>query len=1224
MSDQERQPTGAGRGGSNQSEQERQIRNQQKSEFERLVKPNDDSKSDEAKKEDIKSRINASEIEESSTSARQDLDSRIQSIDPAQLEQSIQTLKENPPGSLEDSKSLKRKLINTEVLVKETLKLFKRPKLIPAPVDTIGGKLIRVITAKIDNPDAEINNLAAPYIYRLIHASINNQIGSQEQLINLYNEIVNLQYVEENLFNKVREGFIRVAMSEFRGITERDAEDMFRVSKEKKFEEIEINALQDLRRQNPEFDRLISRYVSEEQKELLTAVLSERYFENYVAKQAVKILELTGNSEDPNTFTVNKLKVVPEEKYKELSRTLKNNIINLVGTLFSAIDESEPKETWEAASSRGGLWYSVDTLSQTLTARLETLRRRPFEPGTIMRKLLFFKQDQEYKNWDMPAKEPFDIASEPKEEKAQHAHQMKRVVTPKWIDIKTNANDFLLSAYNAALEEIGIRKIMHNARALLLHPPPGEQEGGYWGRMAGYVKSFLPGKELDFLWTLPDAEDILAASQLLDKFRETEFSMYDWIHQTTTTESASDMLTEVQRSALDYLRRLSPELWEDEQRAKRALLMGIGDGYCFSLKEIENGAWADAPLFEGKYTYWSYGHQSAAPYQAFNFLAHTSLRFQNERFLTGNLLFMPIMGDFAEKGNMRLWNHKMLLEQMEKSINSFTHGKYQSDVNKGIIRFIDLINVGKVGSIYTRSGWRPWAVIEGMMDRIQASDSRSEGGKRKVDILNSWKALENVGIELLRSLVGQIERYDADFYQEGGLTRRRALAQYLYGRYFPKEASETDFSRFFNSLEKDKEGKLLGKDDLAKKYKTFYYRVFTRAIVQRIPTKFVRLGTERTRFIAGRKRMWEIIKEKTKLGDEELQKTMRDLCSTEVKLRRETSQKLKDGIYKEGKQLYEIDSSTVDYELTEEKIERYMKDILGKGAADLTERVSKAKKVYGAIKEYLDKDDPAYLDDFAKKYEGVDAPSPETFPFAIAVEELDRSLIPQRGSGEDTEGRAIADIQSTEANVSKVISDYFSKIRGVSVAGKNDYMTLINEIKKVKDTIEGIIGLDYAEKISHYLGAFTIQFFKKDTLARALGGNILKAGERTSIAAEFAGAGRGVWEWGAAEINTFITLLEQQQVLYKDPINRNIDAVPNYEKVPVEINLFGKKIKLGEYTKRKRDYEYYGGRLRKEFGGGWKDIAFDMTVQYLPLLTILLLIKYIKDAFEEAEGKKKK
>jgi len=72
----------------------------------------------------------------------------------------------------------------------------------------------------------------------------------------------------------------------------------------------------------------------------------------------------------------------------------------------------------------------------------------------------------------------------------------------------------------------------------------------------------------------------------------------------------------------------------------------------------------------------------------------------------------------------------------------------------------------------------------------------------------------------------------------------------------------------------------------------------------------------------------------------------------------------------------------------------------------------------------------------------------------------------------------------------------------------------------------------------------------------------------------------------------------------------------------MEIKMFGRSIPL--FRKRKPDFAWTIKNLRDKFGGNWKDIAFDMVNKYIPFVIAWLLLKYIKDALDESEGKKKK
>ena len=700
----------------------------------------------------------------------------------------------------------------------------------------------------------------------------------------------------------------------------------------------------------------------------------------------------------------------------------------------------------------------------------------------------------------------------------------------------------------------------------------------------------------------------MAASQLEDKLFEADFARTNWVHQPGSAGLGPLGMTELDEESLERLMMINPKLKDDEWRAKRALIMGIGDNYTISLRHLETGAYADPSMNpeEGMGpTYGSYGPRDSIPYMAFNMLAHDNMRWQAERLWLGNLLFLPVRGkDLAGHfGFMKFWDHRTLLDEMKKSIDSYIKGRPPEDVEKGVVRWVDIINPGRVGSIYTRGGWREFYAYETHL--VRPSEVELKQGIR-FNITESWKALENVGVECLKDFVGRISKkptsLDKTFFTDDGRDNRRGLMEHIYKKYFSSNATADEIEAKFKQLEKNP-------DQLESAYKTFFYQAFARAMKQRIPTKFLRV--ERNRFVSGRKRAYEEVRKNSGLSDGDFARAVNDVITAEVYLRGETSKILKDQ-YKAGKKLNEI--KNIDYTLTEEKLRFYLGEKFGLKGTD-AERIEKAVKTFKTISAFADE---SYLDGFAKKY-AADMHE-HGFPFAIAVEELDRSLLAHRAAGERTIARALGDTSMVEMQVAKTISGYFKTIQEVAVNGKKDISEIVNSINTVKTTIEMLIGKDAAHRIAHHMAALTISYFKKDTVSDNIFTRWFVMNKPHSLAAEFAGTWRGVWEWQPDEIMTFCNELEKRSILPKEPFEKQ--KAPEWLKKPsAEFNFLGQKIIIG--GKRKPDYVFHGKTLREEFGGTWKHMINHVLNKYLPLFALFILFQYLRKAYSESAGQKK-
>jgi len=99
--------------------------------------------------------------------------------------------------------------------------------------------------------------------------------------------------------------------------------------------------------------------------------------------------------------------------------------------------------------------------------------------------------------------------------------------------------------------------------------------------------------------------------------------------------------------------------------------------------------------------------------------------------------------------------------------------------------------------------------------------------------------------------------------------------------------------------------------------------------------------------------------------------------------------------------------------------------------------------------------------------------------------------------------------------------------------------------------------------------------------------------------------------------------LESYHLLPKQPYDLASPPSPNkFHNVFIKLPFFKHPVKM-PFKKRDQDFKYSAGKLRKEFGGDFKAIAFDMIDQFLPIAIAFLLWKYIKDALDETTGKKK-
>jgi len=1151
-------------------------------------------------------------------------------------------LSKSPDGSITDEASEKHAQTITKIHVSEIIKTYKTdPALIPIESSSTSGKVLRKLVSAIENPDL-LSDASATYVYKIIDRATHNEITNPLEILDAV-ELKQLTILNAEIGKKVadiaqnlakEQGLSDESIKEWKDkIKPQDAappqkppneppsppaaEQQPVPKKPNGEEEVRKRIFSDAERKNVgtrEYHALLERFPEGQDQSILRALFNREYFDEHVGDVTEWAFDKY-KKKNPQITAAN-FDELPDMARdivgKDVSEKLVTEIRLLMGKLFRAVDESTPEEFWEEAAKMGSLFTNTEVLSQILLEHVEKLRFEQYDRTSNVGKLPFFK--------DTGLSEDIRIETEtrhPTKETGEKAKgvESRRFVTPFYNREKVAFKDFFLAAYNGAKDEIGVRKYLHNATALFYQPKP---EGGYYRQMERYAEQLLPATSVDVLATLPDSDVVYTASQLEDKLLEADFAKFNWIHTPTLSQLDSDLkMTDRSQKVLEYLKQLYPDLQSDDWRYKRALVMGIGDNHSISLKALEHGARADAPrMLDGGHGYsedhTSYDKKDHLPFMAMNPFNHYNLRYGMDRTLAGNLMFLPVDGSLMGDST-KWWDHNSLMDEMKSSINSYVTGREQDMDDK--TRLIDFTNLGKVGSIYTRGGWRKFHAYEGF--------HVGKGGHHNV--LATWQNIENIGVEVLQDYAGRIGKLDPHFYGHDA-TSRRKLVEHIHGRYFKNSKQTVD--QVFAELE----GKVKGEVDheriervLADEYQTYYFKAMTRAIVQRIPTKFLRY--ERNREVVKRKRAWDVVREQVGIEAEPYQQAIRDLCAVEVKERAIVSLDMKkrinsfrnenDDLTVDGSsRMYEtLADRDIDYEVTETKVREYMKKM------NITDesRVENAVKVLKGVHTFTQQaEDGKYLDKFAIKFkEGK-------FPFAIAVEELERSLLAQRASGERTIARAMQDIANIEDKVSNTFADYWVKLKTVSVDGKKDFHSLVHDIEVAKEQLEVDVGPPHAEKIAHHMAAVTIAYFKKDTVGRNIFTRalLLGAGRKYSIAAEFAGTNRGVWEWEVNDIANFINTLEAQSVLPKDANEAGMPVEYETKNMEIKVPFRKEPITLPFKTKQiVQERKWYGGKLREDFGATNSHIAVEFANKYLPIIAGVALFMYIKEAMEEASGK---
>jgi len=500
--------------------------------------------------------------------------------------------------------------------------------------------------------------------------------------------------------------------------------------------------------------------------------------------------------------------------------------------------------------------------------------------------------------------------------------------------------------------------------------------------------------------------------------------------------------------------------------------------------------------------------------------------------------------------------------------------------------------------------------------------------------------------------------------RENKLSDRDKLLKHIYNKYFP-EGGNKSVGEVYDKLgeyiagAKDeidalmRQGKLANADIVTPIDKKDYYinsrekaiisEVYKRLICRgmagllqdRLPSKFVTL--ERSRTSKNGTRLWEEIaldlqrdeeESKNLITSEIMDLRLQDLMLVETRLRQKTTQQMKEyqkTIYIENNR---IDFSDFEaevkpsFKVTEESIREQLTEVLGSGK-NLSEadqkRIDNTISLFRLINKHCAKE--KYLCDFGEKIRPNDALNKlkdKYFPFSIAPEELENSFLAWRASGEKVLKRRIGDIGGAETEVFIGLDTYLKALNTVATDGKHDYKPLVDAIGKVSSYLVNIIGKDYGQKVAHDLAMMTMTYFRKDSIADTWITTLFRVGRKNSLAAEFAGPGIPVWEWGRKDNDGFANALAAAGALPRDPYD--LSKVPAYERRVVK--LFGKKI--FEYNVQKPDVEYCGNKLRSSIGAQMKQMFFlEFGGTAMPLIFFLFLLFALKKGFAEMSGSNK-
>lgn len=800
---------------------------------------------------------------------------------------------------------------------------------------------------------------------------------------------------------------------------------------------------------------------------------------------------------------------------------------------------------------------------------------------------------------------------------------------------RISTSDFIKYVGSTIDHTIHKAEYFHNSRAIYGHPA-GEK--GFYNQLGGFAEG-LKGTDIDEILMLPDGQHIMQAYQLYEKMLEEDFAKLDWRHRPDQFQNELEKVnSKLEGEIIKQLKDFYPDL--SETRITNILNSAVGISRGMTLTESEKSAYADPVDSEGNGMVASYSTNDAASLNVFNPL-HTALRWQGEH--NWNMMyFMPVAG---QPGKM--WDHTKAWGNMARYMDTFIAGKGRGAGKDKLPRlFADaMMDINDVGGPNKRKGWRMDYSFDGHY--VWDDDNTINAPK-------TFKAMEAIGYEAIAHMLSNDKMWSklleaTDRSAPEQVKERTELFSYIYRRYFspdPEKYQESDLDNYLsklkvkaeeNAMKKIKENGSLEQDSWEKQIayetsKLFLENTKAHYVASRMPTKFLRI--DRNRFTENGVSHWErIYREinKDKGWDRErFDVTMKDLIMTEMLLRRQISEKIREEISFDKEWTLDRSDKIKDlpFRLDEEGIRKLLKNkYKSEDGYKSQEEIQRVVDLWNHINN--DFNTSKFLD--SKGAEKI-----EEYKFTFGLEDTDMSLIAYRGTGPRMIARAIKDIGGIEAAVTPWISNMPQIMNEVAISGKHDFSPIIEYLRKAQKAIFDVHGTDPAQKFIYEMSGTIINYFKKDGMAKPLFG-LLRLGKINSMAAEYAGRFSAVWEWDSRDIDRYCVALESYRLLPHNPYDLNKTERGKLDKKTGKwiegkftggeledrwIKLPGlKPFKFGK--KRHIDWEYNGAKLRKEHGADRKAIGWDMVNQFIPLAMAFLLWKYIKDAMDEASGKKK-
>ena len=958
-----------------------------------------------------------------------------------------------------------------------------------------------------------------------------------------------------------------------------------------------------------------------EQKEFLHIFYTPERFLDYVKKSIETYsanIELKAKTEEKllESFkNINKKPPSGEELNKLIDQRVKINVSNeinyslsdIINQLYRQLQIDRPQKFFEEVE-REDFMHGIEPIRnkisitiQTLQTNLETLEKSKDEDTKKMFDVKLVNQQEE----------GYIIDERNKNGKMQPYPRVRPL--PYYADVNLSKYVQSLSLNFNHWRHRG--EYLHNARAIFSQPAGKE---GFYENLGSYAEK-LSSTDLDEIMMLPDGNIVYQAFILYDKFLDEEFASQDWRHRTNQfTNQLERVNTKLEDQIINHLMELYPEA--PEVRIRNAVNVAVGMSRGVFLNEPEKSAYADPTDVEGKGHPASYSTNDAAALDVFNPL-HTIMRWGGEQHWN-MLYFMPM------EGHKGMWDHTKMWKNMDLYYKSFLEGrKGLGDIGgKKNLLVDELMDLSNVGGPSKRRGWRMLQSLEGHF--IYDEDGTPNYPK-------TYEAMDMIGYEAIADFLNnQVEKKflsattknkdHPDWYQE-----KNKWFENMYKRYFEPLGEKTDFNQYMSDLRKLGEEKALIRfketkpgfenwkefDELIEleTSEMFIERALIREVALRFPTKFLRL--DRDRFhedgIGNWRKIFDIVKREKRWDRDHFNDVMKDLITGEMLLRNDISGKIKQGLSLDRK-LGLGDFAHLPFKLNENTL----KELLSEKKIP-EKRINEVLFVYNKIKDNFLKS--SYLD-----VKGIKERKEYTFTFGL--EDTDFTLMAFRGGGPRIVPRAIKDVGIMEREVMPWIDKMPQFLNEIAINGKHDFSQIIEYLRKAKEAYNGVHGIGGSAEgvygFTYKIATAAINYFKKDSMAKPLFG-LFRLGRRNSMAAEHAGRSTAVWEWDSRDIDRFCIALESYRLIPKNYWDLSKPPTPDeFHNVFIKLPFFKHPVKT-PFKKRNVNFEYNAAKLRKEQGGDWKAITWDMVNQILPLALAFLLWKYIKDSLDEVSGKKK-